>query len=46
MFAEVQESLNANYSDINSCLDFFMSHEKEFQQMKREITASGFASSI
>lgn len=46
MIAEIQESLNANYSDINSCFEFFMTFEREFHQLKREVTQAGFNASI
>jgi len=46
MLAEVQESLNANYSDIQSSFDFFLSHESEINQLRKQIGFDGFEKGI
>jgi hypothetical protein len=46
IFAEVQEAFNANYSDIGSTFELFMSHETNTNQTKREISHEGFMKGI
>lgn len=35
MYAEVQEAINANYSDAQSSFEFFLSHEGDTNQLKK-----------
>jgi hypothetical protein len=46
MLSEVQEALNANYSDVQSSFEFFLSHESEIGQLKKELSFTGFQKSI
>lgn len=43
---EVQEALNANYNDIKSAFDFFLSHEQEINPNAKDITYKGFQKAI
>lgn len=43
---EVQEALNANYNDIQSAFEFFLSHEQEISKSARDITFQGFYKAI
>jgi len=43
---EVQEALNANYNDINTAFNFFISQESSTNQQEKKLTFSGFQKGI
>lgn len=46
VISEVQEALNANYNDIQSAFESFLSHEQEINKSAKDITFQGFYKAI
>jgi len=43
---EVQEALNANYSDVQNAYDYFLGYEQETNPLAKEFTLTGFQKAI
>jgi len=46
VISEVQEALNANYNDLYSAFEFFLSHEQETNKNAKDITLASFHKAI
>lgn len=43
---EVQEVLNANYNDLHSAFEFFLSHEQKTRTQAKDVSYPGFQKAI